>query len=341
MIEFLQMNQISSPLLTKPVLLFVNPKSGGGFGLELMNRLQDTNNVFIVQLPAEEDTWHIRHHDLLDNTDLRVIAAGGDGTVNWVISLLMKTFNGPFKPPLAIIPLGTGNDMSRSLGWGSGMTMRGLDDIGSFLESMESSSHVADVDVWSIVIHNNRTGENIRKRMINYFSFGVDAGVAVYHEMMRKNLQPFLCCQCMSQALFVPAGFCNIFGRRDLSEYLNCEMVLNDGTPYKLKTSKGEKNLMFLSTLTAYGGKTLWKGPEENKMNDGKFEVLTLGGIISVSLVNIKINLSRPVEQAISSRVETTEPCYYQIDGEGYEMNDPGTFDVVKYGTYPLIFSQN
>ena len=41
------------------------------------------------------------------------------GTVNWLLSTLDELSFYP-NPPIAILPLGTGNDLSRSLGWGSG-----------------------------------------------------------------------------------------------------------------------------------------------------------------------------------------------------------------------------
>jgi len=49
-----------------------------------------------------------------------VIAAicGGDGTVMWVVSEMAKHDIDPKLVSLTIIPLGTGNDFSRNLGWG-------------------------------------------------------------------------------------------------------------------------------------------------------------------------------------------------------------------------------
>lgn len=46
------------------------------------------------------------------------VVCGGDGTVMWVVSELVKHQIDLNKSPLAVIPLGTGNDFSRCLGWG-------------------------------------------------------------------------------------------------------------------------------------------------------------------------------------------------------------------------------
>ena len=45
-------------------------------------------------------------------------ACGGDGTVGWILSV-MDSMTFPIgRPSIGIIPLGTGNDLSRSLNWG-------------------------------------------------------------------------------------------------------------------------------------------------------------------------------------------------------------------------------
>lgn len=74
----------------KPLLCFVNGKSGGRRGAALMELLanrDDINAVEIVDLTAEGPTASLRRHVGVV-PDLRVLVCGGDGTVAWVLQAI-------------------------------------------------------------------------------------------------------------------------------------------------------------------------------------------------------------------------------------------------------------
>ena len=48
----------------------------------------------------------------------RVLVCGGDGSIGWVLTEMDK-LNLHRKAVVGVLPLGTGNDLSQVLGWGS------------------------------------------------------------------------------------------------------------------------------------------------------------------------------------------------------------------------------
>ncbi len=92
-------------------LLLWNGGSGKADSIsELMQRLVDTRAIEIT------DHIDIRKviAEAVDNGCDRVIAAGGDGTVNAVVNAMMR-IDQMKRPALAIVPLGTANDFAGTL----------------------------------------------------------------------------------------------------------------------------------------------------------------------------------------------------------------------------------
>lgn len=81
----------------------------------------------------------------------RFLVCGGDGTVTWLLNE-MSRFPDLAEIPLAICPLGTGNDLARSLGWGKGL--QAISDLAVYLEQVrEAQPHDAvDLDQWKLTI---------------------------------------------------------------------------------------------------------------------------------------------------------------------------------------------
>ncbi|KAJ3285220.1 hypothetical protein HK104_009590 [Borealophlyctis nickersoniae] len=134
----------------------------------------------------------------------RVLVCGGDGTIAWVFSILDKLVpEGGKRPPVGILPLGTGNDLSRVLGWGGGWAGEDIPDIVRDIVDAEE----VDLDRWEVIVEPKPTqpagslvGRAMRlaglrktKRLVmnNYFSLGTDASVALEFHTTRLQKPHF------------------------------------------------------------------------------------------------------------------------------------------------------
>ncbi len=102
------------------IIAFVNPISGAQRGSDLIPLLAEVlgrENVYDLSaggpLPGLIDN--------LQEKNLRVVACGGDGTIRWVIQTLID-YNFLPLPLIGVLPMGTGNDLSREFGWGISYT---------------------------------------------------------------------------------------------------------------------------------------------------------------------------------------------------------------------------
>jgi diacylglycerol kinase (ATP) len=295
--------------------------------------------VFIIQLPKGLTTWRQVHADLIQDPSLRVVACGGDGTVNWIVSVMNETFGeGGERPPLAVIPFGTGNDMSRALGWGGGMTESSIDHAERILTRIRDSTEVVQFDVWSLVVKRMESDELTSFRMLNYFSIGVDAEIARNFENCRKGCCGCcFCCQCMSLACYAPVGAKSLCCKRSLRSYSEITVESRDGTSRRLGPTGSDKTVIFQTIPSMYGGKDPWTTQGPRGVDDGLFEVTFQGGVCSLGCFQLGCNTGRPCCQARKAEIKVWEPCHYQVDGEGHVMNGPGTFSLVRVGNYPLI----
>lgn len=133
-----------------PLLIFINSKSGDHQGIIFLRKFKQYLNpsqVFDLAKGGPEAGICM----FKNFSRFRVLVCGGDGSVSWVLSTI-DAFEVHDRCQLAIIPLGTGNDLSRVLGWGSFWNKsKSLLDILNRVEQ----ANVRILDRWSVMIREN------------------------------------------------------------------------------------------------------------------------------------------------------------------------------------------
>lgn len=173
------------------IIAFVNPGSGGNEGARVLEHLKDQlgdENVFdIVSDKGPLRGLEERASDA--SFEVRVIVAGGDGTFSWVADTVEKRNMSHVR--LIVIPLGSGNDMSRALGWGK--KFPGMNRLPDYVDCIQHA-RAHKLDVWRLAAVNDGSiplpdeggvSHGARPLMCNYLSLGADAFVTLKFNKLR------------------------------------------------------------------------------------------------------------------------------------------------------------
>ncbi|XP_026747257.1 eye-specific diacylglycerol kinase isoform X2 [Trichoplusia ni] len=307
----------------KPVLVFINPKSGGNQGAKLLQKFQ----------------WLLNPRQVFDLTqggpgpglelfrkvpNLRVLACGGDGTVGWVLSVLDRIGS---RPAVGVLPLGTGNDLARALGWGGGYED---EPISKILANIGESDTVL-LDRWELSVEPNTAaaGEDTSNAkpelplnvVNNYFSFGVDAHIALeFHEAREAHPEKFNS-RIRNKLFYGTAGGKDLMQRKwkGLAEFVTMECDGKDLTPV-LREHKVHA-IVFLN-IPSYGG-----GTHPWNKSGGAFEPSTEDGLIEVvGLTTYQLPLLQAgghgtcITQCKTAKIVTTKVIPMQVDGEACRL---------------------
>ncbi|KAM3934342.1 diacylglycerol kinase eta isoform 2-T2 [Leptodactylus fuscus] len=134
------------PSCASPLLVFVNSKSGDNQGVKFLRRFKQLlNPAQVFDLMNGGPHLGLRLFQKFDN--FRILVCGGDGSVGWVLAEI-DTLSLHKQCQLGVLPLGTGNDLARVLGWGASCD----DDtqLPQILEKLERAS-TKMLDRWSIM----------------------------------------------------------------------------------------------------------------------------------------------------------------------------------------------
>uniref|UniRef100_A0A8C5GLW5 Diacylglycerol kinase n=1 Tax=Gouania willdenowi TaxID=441366 RepID=A0A8C5GLW5_GOUWI len=224
---------LPSPLM-KPILVFVNPKSGGNQGakvLQMFMWILNPRQVFDLSQGGLREALELYRKV----PNLRILACGGDGTVGWILSALDELQMNP-QPPVAVLPLGTGNDLARTLNWGGGYTD---EPVSKVLCHVEDGS-VVQLDRWNLLVEKSATQpeEGTQKLPLNvfnnYFSLGFDAHVTLeFHESREANPEKFNS-RFRNKMFYAGAAFSDFLQRssRDLSKHVRVVVISHSTMPW-------------------------------------------------------------------------------------------------------------
>jgi hypothetical protein len=157
-----------------PLLVFVNSRSGPQQGHLLITQLRGLLNPMQVWDLADGGPEEILESFTSSLVRLRILVCGGDGTVSWIVSTI-ENMQLQRWPPIAILPLGTGNDLARIHGWGGGYNNESLIGI---LEQV-AESYISWLDRWQVTIENKKGKVKQVKSFFNYLGVGADAQAAL------------------------------------------------------------------------------------------------------------------------------------------------------------------
>lgn len=92
---------------------------------------------------------------------MRVLVAGGDGTVSWVLGAdgieSLPSDVDRAQLPVAVLPLGTGNDLANALGWGTKYSAHGNGVIPHLLKVVKGKERL--LDRWAITVATHESSE--------------------------------------------------------------------------------------------------------------------------------------------------------------------------------------
>ncbi|KAK7893579.1 hypothetical protein WMY93_022731 [Mugilogobius chulae] len=319
---------VPSPLM-KPLLVFVNPKSGGNQGTKIMQSLMwYLNPRQVFDLNNGGPTEGLELYRKVPN--MRILACGGDGTVGWILSCLEELSFNP-QPPVAILPLGTGNDLARTLNWGAGYTDEPLSKILSHVEDGD----MVQLDRWNLQVESNpsapadsdeqQTDKLPLDVFNNYFSLGFDAHVTLgFHESREAKPEKFNS-RFKNKMFYAGTAFSDFLmgSSKDLSKHIR---VVCDGTDLTAKVQELKLQcLLFLNIPRYCAGTTPWGNPGEHhdfepqRHDDGYIEVI---GFTMTSLAALQVGgHGERLLQCQQVTLTTNKALPFQVDGEPCKLS--------------------
>ncbi|KAK1862372.1 hypothetical protein I4F81_004946 [Pyropia yezoensis] len=283
-------------------------------------------------------------------TPVRAFVAGGDGTFSWVASVVES--RGLSHVALAPIPLGSGNDISRALGWG--IKYPGAAALPTLVEYLRGRGVVRErlLDVWRVSVTGTASvasstsidvdgaSHTARPVMVNYISFGVDAAVELaFNEKRWRHPERYKTRGGnLTAHLTLGARHVLVGSKFTTADFL--ESVTVDGV--EVSVPPRTQSLIVLNIPSYGGGTQPWGFPTPRasrrhghtpmSVDDGRFEVLALPNLTHYTLMRLRVPAMRLAQGRVAEvRLREGVRTPAQVDGEPWAQH--GGVVTIRAGT--------
>jgi len=327
--------EVKCPEHPDPLALFINSRSGGQQGATLTEALK-------AHLRPEDKIFDLSQGGPAPGLKefeekkkpYRTVACGGDGTVGWLLTTFDKVNLIP-NPPMAILPLGTGNDISRTLNWGPGYAG---EDLGPVLNKARASNVIL-MDRWKANFVGVPEADEHKDSIVNaYLGLGIDAEIALKFHNLREGMPGLFRNRTLNKLIYGQLGFTSMLASHSpFNEIVKMEV---DGKPFEVPA--GLTGILLLN-LPSWGGGTNPWGPEAT---DGKFkpqviddslvEVIGFTGAFHLAQIQSGLQYGIRITQAHSVKLTTSQPLPVQVDGEAWVLS-PCSIEVKMLNKYKVL----
>lgn len=261
-----------------------------------------------------------------------LIVAGGDGTVSLAMDIVDSIRSESLLgPPIAILPMGTGNDLSRSLGFGGGYIKPTINAVENFKKLLYKTSSGTPISVdrfcVTMSLMKSSNGESLSSTLVqplsvpftNYFSIGFDAKIARnFNEFRHKH--PTAChSRTMNKVWYGCIGCESICTFSTFSPKRTCIMI--DGKP--VKEPSDSKAIVVCNVITYAAGNILWEDTRKKfspvSLNDGLVEVCSLTGPWHIVGIATHTRKAKKLGQGKAVDIVVSADYCAQYDGEPIE----------------------
>ncbi|XP_065173705.1 diacylglycerol kinase epsilon isoform X2 [Atheta coriaria] len=303
-----------------PLIVVANRRSGNNDGDAILSEFRRIlNPAQVIDLadrpPAAALQWSV----LCAPKPIRLLVAGGDGTVSWLLTTSHKMDLEP-QPAIMILPQGTGNDLSRVLGWGK-ETPSEMDP--TYIIEKIQEAKLSEIDRWKVEITPSRhLGISLPTKtqfMYNYFSVGVDAQVALDFHRTRGSKFYWFSSRVFNKILYMFFGTNQVVWAECKNINKHMELFL-DGKRVDLPQLE---SVVVLNIPSWGAGVDLWSMIEDASSQSFKDGILEVIGIYSsFHIAQLQVGLSSPhrIGQAKTVEIRLNAMAPVQADGEPWRQ---------------------